>query len=122
MAGIDAGGQTLIFEFLDALIEEAIQRWESENGPFIPGCLASDDEQTAIVAYVLPDLDAKLSENLLFDALWDRVLDDRSRELLVRAGVLRLAGRSRPARCTRRRRWRRGYQSAGQNRPAEGDP
>jgi hypothetical protein len=41
---------------------------------------------------VLPDLDAKLSENLLFDALWDRVLDDRSRELLVRAGVLRLPG------------------------------
>jgi hypothetical protein len=79
-------------EYLDALVDESIRRWESENGPFVPGCLTPDNEQTAIIGQVLPDLDAQLSENLLFDALWDRVLDDRSRELLVRAGVLRRPG------------------------------
>jgi hypothetical protein len=85
-------GHPRAVEYLDALIDESIRRWESENGPFVPGCLTSDNEQTAIIGQVLPGLDAKLSENLLFDALWDRVLDDPSRELLVRVGVLRRPG------------------------------
>jgi tetratricopeptide (TPR) repeat protein len=85
-------GHPRAVEYLDALIDESIRHWESENGPFDPGCLTPDDEQTAIIGQVLPGLDAKLSENLLFDALWDRVLDPPSRELLVRAGVLRRPG------------------------------
>ncbi len=85
-------GHPRAVEFLDALIEELIRRWEYEHGPFLPGCLTADDEQRQLIAQVLPELDARLSENLLFDALWDWVLDASSRELLVRAGVLRRPG------------------------------
>ena len=79
-------------EFLDALIEEAIRRWEYDNSRFVPGCLPPDREQGEIIARVLPNLDAQLSEDLLFDALWHRVLDVPARELMVRAGVLRRPG------------------------------
>ena len=79
-------------EFLDALIGAAIFEWEYENGPFSPGCLSPGEEQAQIIAAVLPRLDVQLSEDLLFDALWDRVLDPPSRDLLVRAGVLRRPG------------------------------
>ena len=41
---------------------------------------------------MLPELETQLSENLLFGALWDRVLDTPERELLIRAGVLRRPG------------------------------
>jgi tetratricopeptide (TPR) repeat protein len=85
-------GHPRAVEYLDALIEEAIRHWESENGPFVPGCLTPDNEQTTIIRQALPGLDAKLSENLLFDALWDRVLDGPSRELIVRTSVLRRPG------------------------------
>jgi tetratricopeptide (TPR) repeat protein len=85
-------GHPRAVELLDGLIEEAIRRWEPEHGPFVPGCLDADDEQAQLISRVLPELDAQLSENLLFGALWDRVLDDPSRELLIRAGVLRRPG------------------------------
>jgi hypothetical protein len=85
-------GHPRAVEFLDALIEESIVRWEAEHGPFLPGGLPADDEQTQLIAPVLSELDAQLSENLLFAALWDRVLDESSRGLLVRAGALRRPG------------------------------
>jgi hypothetical protein len=76
-------------EYLDALIEKALSDWEYDNGPFMPGCLSVVDEQAQIIDPVLPALDGELSENLLFDALWDRVLNASARTLLLRAGVLR---------------------------------
>jgi hypothetical protein len=85
-------GHPRAVEFLDALIEEAIGQWESENGPFSPGCLPADSEQTQLIDQLLSVLDEQLSENLLFGALWDRVLEDPARHLLVRAGVLRRPG------------------------------
>lgn len=45
-----------------------------------------------IVAPVLPSLTQQLSEDLLFRALWERVLNDPERCLLVRATVLRRPG------------------------------
>ena len=79
-------------EFLDALIAEAILTWESQHGPFEPGRLSAAEEQAQIIDTTLPTLDAQLSEDLLFGALWDRVLDPTARDLLVRAGVLRRPG------------------------------
>jgi hypothetical protein len=85
-------GHPRAVEFLDALIEDSIGRWEYEHGPFLPGCLTAEDEQTQLIAQVFPELEAQLSENLLFRALWDRVLDTPERALLIRAGVLRRPG------------------------------
>jgi hypothetical protein len=76
-------------EYLDALIDQALLKWEYDNGDFQTGCLSAAEEQAQIIARVLPELDVQLSENLLFDALWDRVLDEPARALLIRAGVLR---------------------------------
>ena len=79
-------------EFLDVLIESAILDWESRHGPFKPGCLSAADELAQIIGVTLPTLDRQLSEDLLFEALWDRVLDPTARDLLVRVGVLRQPG------------------------------
>jgi hypothetical protein len=95
-------GHPRAVEFLDVLIENAILSWEYDNGPFEPGCLSAEKEQGEIIEKALPELDAKLSEDLLFDALWNRVLDAPARDLLVRAGVLRRPGDN--ALLTRRRR------------------
>ena len=85
-------GHPRAVEFLEALIADAIARWEYDNGPFEPGSLSAAQEQAQIIDTALPKLEAKLSEDLLFDALWDRVLDGGSRDLLVRASVLRRPG------------------------------
>ncbi|MGE5778518.1 MAG: hypothetical protein ACM30D_04325 [Hyphomicrobiales bacterium] len=60
-------GHPRAVEFLDALIEDAILGWEYDNGPFEPGCLNAEDEQAQIVDGALPELDVRLSEDLLFD-------------------------------------------------------
>ena len=85
-------GHPRAVEYLDGLISDSILNWESDHEPFVAGCLKPEDEQAQIIAPALPGLDAQLSENLLFNALWDRVLDVAVRELLVRAGVLRRPG------------------------------
>ncbi len=85
-------GHPRAVEYLDALIADLILSWESDHGPFVPGFLAHEDEETQIVGPALPGLEARLSENLLFEALWDQVLDVPARELLVRAGMLRRPG------------------------------
>jgi hypothetical protein len=85
-------GHPRAVDFLDALIADSILSWESDLGPFVPGCLSPEDERAQIVATALPRLEAQLSEDLLFDALWDRVLEVPERELLVRTGVLRRPG------------------------------
>jgi hypothetical protein len=45
-------GHPRAVEFLDALIEESIRRWEYEHGPFLPGYLTADDEQGKLIAQV----------------------------------------------------------------------
>jgi hypothetical protein len=87
-------GHARAVEFLDRLIDASIRQWEYEHGSiwFYSGCLTPDEEQTEIIGKVLPKFYTQLSEDLLFDALWDGVLDLPARELLVRAGVLRRPG------------------------------
>ena len=85
-------------ELLDGLLAEALGRWEFDNQP-----LEAEREQVLrterldawaeqewqqIVAPALPSLDRQLSENLLFERLW-QIIDAPARELMVRATVLR---------------------------------
>ena len=84
-------GHPRAVEFLEALIADASSLGR-RNGPFEPGSLSAAEEQAQIIETALPALEAQLSEDLLFEALWDRVLDGGSRDLLVRASVLRRPG------------------------------
>ena len=84
-------GHPRAVEFLDGLVSHALTRWEHRHGNR-PPALDEDDvkrEWAEIVEPELPTLAEKLSEDLLFDALWSRVLDQPARALLVRATVLR---------------------------------
>jgi tetratricopeptide (TPR) repeat protein len=77
-------------EFLDRLVETAIADWEEARDRELSGAGLSDEREWAeIVAPALPSLEVRLSQDLLFEALWERVLDAPSRDLLLRATVLR---------------------------------
>jgi len=76
--------------WLDALVSYAILQWEEQHGPLpeAPTTEQGRAEWDALVAPVLPSLTQRMSEDLLFKALWERVLDAPARCLLVRASVL----------------------------------
>jgi tetratricopeptide (TPR) repeat protein len=82
-------GHPRSLEFLDKLVQQAIYSWEAEHGDLEEARLDPEHEWREIVEPALPPLDRRLSEDLLFGALWKRVLDEPGRALLVRAGVLR---------------------------------
>ena len=73
-------------EFLDGLVGHEIACWQEQHGS-LP---AAESEWEKLVAPALPKLGERLSEDLLFAALWTRVLAPASQQLLVRATVLRL--------------------------------
>ena len=79
-------------EFLEQLIKQTMDRWEETHGDFAEAQLDPDREWQEIVEPVLPGVAEQLSEDLLFGALWDRVLDSSAQHLLVRATVLREPG------------------------------
>src|SRR5437660_678656 len=72
-------------EWLDGLISRAIVQWEDRHGPLpeTPTAEQAQVEWNDIVAPALPSLTQQLSEDLLFGALWERVLDAPARHLLV---------------------------------------
>jgi len=84
-------GHPRAVEWLDGLISRAIVQWEDRYGPLpeTPTAEQAQVEWNDIVAPALPSLTQQLSEDLLFGALWERVLDAPARHLLVRATVLR---------------------------------
>ena len=92
----DLAGHPRAVEFLEALLEAAVERFEDEQGSLEQaraqagaGATASAFEWEQLVAPALPALTGELSENLLFQQLWQRVLSPVARELLVAATVLR---------------------------------
>ena len=48
-----------------------------------------DREWGTLVEKTLPKVQQKLRDDLLFDAIWDHVLDDRARRMLYRMTLLR---------------------------------
>ena len=85
------GGHPPAVEFLDALLCSALPSHEEQHGDFVPAGDVSEAaaEWAGLIAPLLPPLSERLSADLLFQALWERVLDAPARRLLVRAGVLR---------------------------------
>ena len=84
-------GHPRAVEFLDGLIRTAIADWEEIHGdlPRATTEAEAQKEWDTMVVPLLSPLEQRLAEDLLFDALWTRVLDDPARRLLVRATVLR---------------------------------
>lgn len=82
-------------ELLDGLLGDAVAAWEDNNDRLetVQGLTNrnawAEREWSEIVAPALPNLKAKLSEDLLFKALW-RLLEPLHRDLLVRATALRV--------------------------------
>jgi tetratricopeptide (TPR) repeat protein len=88
-------GHARSVEFLDRLLAETVSCWEFDNAPLETAREASEGpdawaerEWEEIVAPALAGLDQQLSENLLFERLW-QLLDVAARDLMVRATVLR---------------------------------
>lgn len=84
-------GHPRAVEFLDALIRDALRRWTNRYGEWVVPRTPQDiqDEWQNLVALALPDVEAQLRANLLFDAIWNQVLDDRCRRMLFRMTLLR---------------------------------
>jgi tetratricopeptide (TPR) repeat protein len=87
-------GHPRAVEFANDLVEHALDDWKERKGrawtlPVEPADEDLTREWTEIVEPALPKVEEKLRDDLLFDALWDRVLDDRARRMLFRMTLLR---------------------------------
>ncbi len=84
-------GHPRAVEFLDDLIRDALIKWESRHGEWVAPRTpeGSQDEWQQLITPALPDVEAQLRANLLFDAIWHQVLDDRCRRMLFRMTLLR---------------------------------
>ncbi len=77
--------------FLDDLLCDALTTWTSRYGEWVtprtPEAIRNEWEN--LIAPALPEAETQLRSNLLFDAIWHRVLDDRCRRMLFRMTLLR---------------------------------
>ncbi|HEV8344941.1 MAG TPA: tetratricopeptide repeat protein [Vicinamibacterales bacterium] len=91
---VDAlAGHPRAVEFADDLIVDSLRRWEDRHGawqlPEPPGAEDAEREWKQLVQPALPRVRDKLRDDLLLEAIWDRVLDDRARRMLYRMTLLR---------------------------------
>ncbi|MBL8398251.1 MAG: CHAT domain-containing protein [Candidatus Accumulibacter sp.] len=84
-------GHPRALEFLEGFVLAEQRRWENDEGPLpaVPDEDASEQEWQRFVSPVLAATQQKLREDLLFDALWQKVLRPADRRLLLRLTVLR---------------------------------
>jgi hypothetical protein len=88
-------GHPRAVEYADNLLDDALTRYDEDHGhewrPLSPDASPADldREWSSLVEPALPAVTDLLRENLLFDALWDRVLDDPARRMLYRMTLLR---------------------------------
>ncbi len=84
-------GHPRAVEFLDGFVGEELRRYEDDQGPLPPveSKDAAQEEWTRFVEPILEATQRKLQEDLLFAALWSKVLRPADRRLLVRLSVLR---------------------------------
>ena len=86
-------GHPRAVEFTDDLIRHALDQWEEDHGPWrlpdSPDGAALADEWDRLVAPALPEVQAKLWDDLLLSRIWHHVLDDRARAMLHRITLLR---------------------------------
>src|SRR5271166_4170750 len=86
-------GHPRAVEFANDLIQDALSRWGRRYGewrlPDRPTREGVAKEWNQLVEPALPRVQQKLRDDLLFDAIWDHVLDDRARRMLYRMTLLR---------------------------------
>ncbi len=86
-------GHPRAVEFANDLIQDALTRHRRRDGEWrLPDRPTPEDvrkEWERLVAPALPQVRRKLRDDLLFDALWDRVLDAPTRRMLYRMTLLR---------------------------------
>ncbi len=86
-------GHPRAVEFADDLTGDALAQYESHHGDWQlspqPDQAELDREWQQLVEPWLPQVQEKLRADLLLDAIWDRVLDDRARRMLFRMTLLR---------------------------------
>ena len=86
-------GHPRAVEFANDLIQDALSRWGRRYGewrlPDRPTREGVAKEWNQLVEPALPRVQQKLHDDLLFDAIWDHVLDDRARRMLYRMTLLR---------------------------------
>jgi hypothetical protein len=87
-------GHPRAVEFANDLIQDALSRWGRRYGewrlPDRPTREGVTKEWNQLVEPALPKVQQKLRDNLLFNAIWDHVLDDRARRMLYRMTLLRV--------------------------------
>jgi tetratricopeptide (TPR) repeat protein len=85
-------GHPRAVEFANDLVEHALDQWEDHRGewrlPAVPGPGDQTREWDQLVEPALPQVQQRLRDDLLFDALWDRVLDEPARRMLYRMTLL----------------------------------
>ena len=84
-------GHPRAVEFLEDLIIKAIRDWEDRRGQWVTPT-AGDDiqrEWDGLIAPALPEVEERLRQDLLLEAIWENVLDDRCRRMLFRMSLLR---------------------------------
>jgi tetratricopeptide (TPR) repeat protein len=84
-------GHPRAVEFADALVAERLAEQEGRYGQWIPP--TNDSEEAAewcnLVDSVLPQVHGRIQDDLLMKQIWDRVLDERARRMLLRAALMR---------------------------------
>lgn len=86
-------GHPRAVEHANDLVKDALTQWRNTKGdwslPEPPSAEDVEREWQELVAPALPRVGEKLKDNLLLQAIWDRVLDARARRFLYRMTVLR---------------------------------
>ena len=86
-------GHPRAVEYANDLVADALTKWRNTKGewslPEPPSPEDIDREWQELVAPALPKVAEKLKDNLLLQAIWDQVLDERARRFLYRMTALR---------------------------------
>ena len=86
-------GHPRAVDYANDLVAKALIDWKDRHGPWSLSTPPKDEEIEQewqnLVRPALPAVTEKLKDNLLLQAIWDNVLDDRARHVLYRMTVLR---------------------------------
>ena len=77
-------GHPRAVEYADDLVGDALNKWRDRKGewslPEVPAPEDIEREWTELVEPALPAVAERLKDNLLLQAIWDRVLDDHAQQ------------------------------------------
>lgn len=84
-------GHPRAVDFLEELIAPALARWEDQRGAWTAPSTRAEVEQEwrELVVPALPQVEGPLRQDLLFDRIWDKILQEPARRMLYRMTLLR---------------------------------